>query len=190
LDVWDAQTGRAVRTLGAHDRAIRGLVFSPKGQHLASVSADGTVKLWDATRLGEKQEARRTIHARAPQITFNMAFSPDGRRLVAGGEKNTVKIWDVETGGELQTLTGHSGDVWAAAFSPDPDGRWVASAGEDSSVKVWESDTGIFVRNFRGHIGLVTSVAFSPDGRLLVSGSRDGTVKVWDLTQLGKKPEY
>ena len=68
----------------------------------------------------------------------------DGRRLVAGGEENTVNIWDVQTGKEKppQTLQGHSGDVWAAAFSPDPEGRWVASAGEDRTVKVWDSHTG------------------------------------------------
>jgi WD40 repeat protein len=115
-----------------------------------------------------------------------MAFSPDGRRLVVGGEKFTVTIWDVATGRELQTLRGHSGDVCAAAFSPDPGGRWVASAGEDSAVKVWDSDTGTLIRSFRGHTGLVTTLAFSPDGRLLVSGSRDGTVKVWNLTHLEK----
>ena len=116
-----------------------------------------------------------------------MAFSPDGRRLATGGEENTVKIWDVETGEELQTLRGHSGDVYTVAFSPD-DGRWVASAGEDSTVKVWDSRTGKLVRSFRGHTGLVSSVAFSPDGRRLVSGSRDHTVKVWDVTQLGEVP--
>ena len=54
-----------------------------------------------------------------------MAFSPDGRRLATGGEENTVKIWDVQTGQELQTLRGHSGDVYTVAFSPDarPVGR-------------------------------------------------------------------
>jgi WD40 repeat protein len=56
-------------------------------------------------------------------------------------------------------------------------------------VKVWDSQTGALVRSFRGHTGVVTTVAFSPDGQLLVSGSRDGTVKVWDVTSLGKKPE-
>ena len=119
-------------------------------------------------------------------MAVNLAFSPDSRRLVAAGEEHTVKIWDVQTGRELQTLRGHSGDVWAAAFSPDPGGRSVASTGEDSTVKLWDSHTGTLVRSFRGHTGLVTSIAFSPEGRLLLSGSRDKTVKVWDLTHLGK----
>ena len=48
-------------------------------------------------------------------------------------------------------------------------------------MKVWDSHTGTLVRSFRGHTGPVSSLAFSPDGQLLVSGSRDGTVKVWDL---------
>jgi WD40 repeat protein len=188
VQVWDAKTGNPIGTLGAHDRDIQGLAFSPNGHHLASASGDGTVKIWDATRLREKQEARRTLRARAPELGFNIAFSPDCRRLVAGGEENTVKIWDVQTGQTLQILRGHRGDVWAAAFSPDRDGRLVASAGEDSTVKVWDSQTGALVRSFRGHTGVVTTVAFSPDGQFLVSGSRDGTAKVWDVKSLGKKP--
>jgi WD40 repeat protein len=145
------------------------------------------VKLWDATRLGEKQVARRTIRARAAQVALRLAFSPDGRRLVAGGEENTVKIWDVQSSEELKSLRGHTGDVWAAAFSPDPGGRWVASAGEDGTVKVWDSHSGKLVRSFRGHTGLVSTIAFGPDVRWLLSGSRDKTVKVWDLTSLDQK---
>jgi WD40 repeat protein len=140
--------------------------------------------------LDEKQEARLfTNRARVHGQCLNVAFSPDARRLATGGEENTVQIWDVQTGDLLQTLRGHSGDVYTVAFSPDSDGRWLASAGEDSTVKVWDSHTGKPVRNFRGHIGLVSSVAFTPDGRRLISGSRDRTVKIWDVTQLGEVPD-
>ena len=137
------------------------------------------MKLWDATRLDQKQDARHTLSARVPGPSVNVAFSPDGRRLATGGEDNTVRIWNTDTGELLQTLQGHTGEVYSVAFSPD--GRWVASGGGDSFVKVWDSHTGEFVRGFRGHKGIVTSVAFSPDGRRLLSGSRDKTVKVWDV---------
>jgi WD40 repeat protein/serine/threonine protein kinase len=185
VQVWDARTGREVGTLGTHDRQmlVRGVAFSHDGRHLASASGDGKVYLWDANRLEEKK-ARITLDAQNRGNGLTVAFSPDGRRLVTGGEGNTVKLWDVETGDELRTLRGHTGDVCAVAFSPDREGRWVASAGEDSTVKVWDSHTGTLVRSFRGHIGLVGRVAFSPDGRRLFSGSRDKTVKVWDVSQL------
>jgi WD40 repeat protein len=145
------------------------------------------VKLWDATRLGEKQVARSPIRVKVGQVALKLAFSPDGQRLVAGGAENTVKIWDVPTGRELQTLRGHSGDVWVAAFSPDPDGLWVASAGEDSTVKVWDSHAGTLLRSFRGHTGYIHDMAFSSDRRLLATASHDRTVKVWDLTRLETK---
>jgi WD40 repeat protein len=114
---------------------------------------------------------------------LNIAFSPDGLQLATGSEENTVKVYDVQSGRALQTLRGHTADVHTVAFSPG-DGRRIASAGEDSTVKIWDARTGRLVRSFRGHAALVSSVAFSPDGRTLYSGSRDHTVKSWDLAQL------
>jgi WD40 repeat protein len=147
------------------------------------------VKVWDATRLDQKQEkAPREFRARVPGASLNVAFSPEGQRLATAGEKNTVKIWDVQVGRELRTLQGHNGEVYTLAFSPDKDGRWIASAGEDSAVKIWDSHTGELVRTFRGHTGLVSSLAFSSDGRRLISGSRDSTVKVWDVPQWSDVP--
>jgi WD40 repeat protein len=142
------------------------------------------VKLWDAGRLEEEQSPRLLPGVRVPGACLSMAFSPDGRRLAAAGEENTIKIWDVETLQELHTLRGHSGEVYTLAFSPDEEGALLATAGEDSAVKIWGSRSGEFIRNFRGHTALVSSLAFSLDGRRLISGSRDATVKIWDVTKL------
>jgi WD40 repeat protein/serine/threonine protein kinase len=188
VQVLEARTGKKSDTFATHDREIRAVVFSRDGRLLASASGDGTVKLWDATRLGEKQEPRLTLPARVPGPSVNVAFSPDGRRLATGGEGNTVKIWDAEKGGEPpMTLRGHSREVYAVVFSPD--GRWIASGGEDSKVKIWDSRSGELVLTFHGHTSLISSLAFSPDGKRLYSGSRDTTVKVWDLAKLDKVPD-
>src|SRR5262249_30101914 len=59
VEVWDGETDQEVgkdNVLDTHKREIGGLVFSRDGQHFASASRDGIVKLWDATRLNEKQE--------------------------------------------------------------------------------------------------------------------------------------
>jgi WD40 repeat protein len=51
-------------------------------------------------------------------------------------------------------------------------------------VKVWDATSGQEALTLPGHTGGVWSVAFSPDGQRLASVSREGTVKVWDATEL------
>ncbi len=187
VQVRDAKTGKVVGSAGRHDRLIWCMEFSPDGRRLATASNDGTVRVWawNPARLGRFQEPELTLPVNVIGYGDRLAFSHDGRRLATGGEEHTVKIWDAKTGQELQTLRGHSGDVFAVAFSPD--GRWLASAGEDTTVRLWDATSGELRHTLRGHTGIVGSLAFSPDGRRLASGSRDRTMKVWDMTLLGAK---
>ncbi len=80
--------------------------------------------------------------------------------------------------GERLTLTGHKGEVYGVAFSPD--GRILASAAEDGLIKLWEPASGKELRSISAHGNCANDLSFSPDGRLLASAGCDHTVKIWD----------
>jgi WD40 repeat protein len=180
VQVYDAQTGKALGVVGRHDNQIWGMTFSPDGSRLATASNDGSVRVWawDPQHLAPNPKYQVMFTVRVDGYGNRVAFSPDGRHLATGGEGYVVNIWDARTGEWRQALVGHTGDVFAIAFSRD--GRWLATAGEDTTVRIWDARTGKLRHTLRGHTGLVMSLAFSPDGTRLASGSRDRRMIVWD----------
>jgi WD40 repeat protein len=182
VTLWDANTGRQLRTLAGHAGATLAVAFSPDGRQMASGGmGDNAAKLWD-TATGQ---ALRTLAGHGHRVNA-VAFSPDGRWLASGAgylgsrpADNPIKLWEVATGRELRTLVGHTGGVLKLAFSPD--GRWLASGSRDHSVKLWDVATGRERWTLSGHRDLIVSLAFSTDGRGLVSASRDGIVKLWEV---------
>jgi WD40 repeat protein len=60
-------------------------------------------------------------------------------------------------------------------------GLWNVNGLTENEVKVWDAASGRQLVTLRGHTGPVYCVAFSPDGKRLVTGSQDGTLRVWDL---------
>jgi WD40 repeat protein len=109
--------------------------------------------------------------------------------LATAGLEGNAKLWDAQTGKELLTLSGHTGQVFSIAFSPD--GNTVATASGDKTAKLWDALTGKELLTLHAPDGL-TSVSFNPDGSQLAVASRDGTnriylLKIEDLVALAKQ---
>jgi WD40 repeat protein len=182
--LWDAETGREIRTFEKLTAGVHGVDFSPDSRWLASGWGDGIVRIWDAA---DPAGAAREFPGHAGGVQ-RVVFLPDGRLASAGGRSATsgtsglgdVKIWDLATGRVLLDLRGHTDIVRGLASSPY--GRRLATGSDDRTIKLWDTTTGAELFTLRGHTAGVLCVAFSPDGRRIASGSIDRTVRVWDTS--------
>ena len=92
-----------------------------------------------------------------------------------------AQIWETGTSKVRAILEGHADDLLSIAFSPD--GKHVATAGGDQSIRIWQTRAGQFGIPLHGHDGPVVMAVFSPDSKSLLSGgTRDKSVRLWDLT--------
>ena len=103
---------------------------------------------------------------------------------MTGSSDKTAKVWNGQNGAEILTLTGHTGSVLSASFSPD--GSRIVTGSLDRTAKVWHANTECEALTFKGHSLSVNSASFSPDGSRVVTASDDKTAKVWDAQSGGE----
>jgi WD40 repeat protein len=153
--------------------------LSPDCKVLATGGDDGVLRL----RRGAPG-AYRPIAGDFPAV-FTAVMSPDGSVLATGHLDGTIHVWDTKTWKELHKLDRHAHRVWALAFSPDGT-RLVSGGGnwddtQPGEVRVWDTATWKTVHEVAAHDDLVFSVAVAADNKTFATGSKNGSIIVWDL---------
>lgn len=167
--LWDPQSGTLLHALDGHRQPVDEVTFSPDGMWLLSESRfDGESRLWN-WRSGQ-------LHC---TLQGHVTFSPDARTVLVVGHDTRAQLFDVLDRQSRAPLEGPPCGVGCATFSPD--GRLVLFGGSRGSFRAWAVLTGKLVHTFVGHSQSINSVAVSPDGRFVVSGSRDQTVRRFEL---------
>jgi eukaryotic-like serine/threonine-protein kinase len=185
--IWNWQTGDLKLEFEKQRHPVCTLAFNPYGTELITGShwrdLPGEAIIWQPStgkRLREMYVASKLPGATNSGVR-TIAYSPDGLRIFASGYRGRNMLWDAKTGEVLQPIASHA--ALASVFSPD--GTLVANAGDtsfhdsDRIVEIYNARTGSYSFGLRGHTGTALCAAFRPDSARIVTGSRDGTAKIW-----------
>ncbi len=170
-----------------------GLAVSHDGKQVATGLTDKTIRVWDYAT--GKEVRKLEGHTLPPTVTF----SPDGKQLLSASEDKTVRLWDLGTGKEVRRFEGFKG----AAARPNSNvivQAWFVAGGrvvgyawaQKSEAIVWEAATGKEIKRLDLGGDFHKEAAVSADGRWLLSGHEDRTVRLRELTtgkELVRVPE-
>ena len=187
--LWDIKTGREKRQMQGKGKPVRSVGFSKDGLSIA----------WGNT------ESSRSLFGHGP-LEKSFFISAPATELMPGpdilNDKNLVRA--IEKSGEISIRT-HNNDIHPTmqilkqghvvheitrgsydgnhhrSLTLTPDGKTAISGGSWGDLASYSAETGRKQHEFTGHTGDVWGVAVSPDGKLLVSGSDDQTVRLWNI---------
>lgn len=171
--VWDVEAKRDAKRLVGHTASVWAVGLNADGSRAISGSTDGTARVWDVAR--GQEVAKLDGHL---SLVSAVALTPDGSKALTGGFDGAVVWWDAVKGTEIRRLEGVDVKaVHAVALLP---AKKLAAIAADRQLILWDFSTGEVRAKWEAHSASVTAVSFAEEGKLILTGSDDRRVKVWD----------
>ena len=161
--------------LGGHSGAVTEVHFLPDGLHAITVSRDETLRIWEISS-GLQVAVLDTRNRQLAQALID----PTGSWLYAIARDGEMTQWDSLAGRQLASLYAANPEIWSASLSPN--GSLLVIGGNAGALQFWDADRGLSLyTRYDAHSDGISDIAFSADGRLLISASFDGTVRIWGV---------
>ncbi|XP_068448800.1 WD repeat-containing protein 18 [Clinocottus analis] len=194
--LWEVSTGKLLSVLSRHYQDVTCLKFTDDSSHFVSGGKDNLALVWRLSSViqldsSHTPEPRHVLSRHSLPITdLHCGLMGAQARVATASLDQTVKVWELASGALLLSVLF---DVEIMSVTFDPCEYFLFCGGSDGNIfqvslcsqslsrdKSFQSDNdGNQV--FKGHKNLVTCLSVSMDGTLLLSGSHDETVRLWDV---------
>lgn len=171
LILWDATTGKQLRSLTGHTDRIGIVVFSPDGKLLASAGDDRTIMIWDT----DTQKSIATLRGHNDSVR-SLSFNQQGT-LLASASDSSCCLWDVKSCQKVRDLI----DV-KCPVSFNLSGKMFAGRIAGKKIRILETSKWSTVRTLVGHSNEPYSISWSDDDQELHSCARNEILS-WHLHQ-------
>ena len=171
VKIWDALSGKEIKTIAAHTDEILSINYSLDGRYLITCSMDSTIKIWNAY----DYSLINTLYTRKPETT--VLFTPDSKYILSAGRDSLIKLMDPLTGKIIKTFSKHKARVTGLAFDPFDPSIFVSSSA-DSMLYKWHLDSTNTIGRYKEK-ARVLDVKISNNGLYMSTLTADSMLNIW-----------
>lgn len=183
VHVWDAATGETRHKLKGHKKLVRAVAYGADNNTVVSGSDDQTMILWDVA----KEKPVYTSPEQSQRIE-GITVGSKGRMIATINASGEVAVYAPATDKKL-LMSMPATDASQAGFGVGFAGDGVVTCGGDNKAKLTAipaldgtgTQAGTTIRSYLGHSDKINALAVSLDGKVLVTGSSDKTVRIWEV---------
>ncbi|KAK3749186.1 hypothetical protein QZH41_010375, partial [Actinostola sp. cb2023] len=160
----------------AHSDYLRCIAVHPTQPYALTSSDDMLIKLWDWDK---KWQCTQVFEGHTHYVMHIVINPKDNNQFASASLDRTIKVWQLGSPTPNFTLEGHEKGVNTVDYFHGGEKPYLISGADDRLVKIWDYQNKTCVQTLEGHAQNISCVGFHPELPIILTGSEDGTVRVW-----------